>query len=125
MGLRTELERKATTEPNRQAELAAYFTHAKLQPGHVILSLRSAMILFYKLKNFSTAATFCRRLLELNAPQKVRVQLSICLLVMAMISVDVICFSQWAHCVSPVLPLLPHFACNCHSSCTIESALLS
>jgi Coatomer (COPI) alpha subunit C-terminus len=72
IGLRCELERKSSTEPNRQAELAAYFTHAKLQPGHLVLSLRSAMILFYKLKNFATAATFCRRLLEMNAPQKVR-----------------------------------------------------
>eukprot|EP00884_Botryococcus_braunii_P010188 jgi/Botrbrau1/19170/Bobra.0077s0079.1 len=74
IGLRCELERKSSTEPNRQAELAAYFTHAKLQPGHAVLSLRSAMILFYKLKNFSTAATFCRRLLEMNAPQKISEQ---------------------------------------------------
>lgn len=72
IGLRCELERKSSADANRQAELAAYFTHAKLQPGHLVLSLRSAMILFYKLKNFATAATFCRRLLEMNSPQKVR-----------------------------------------------------
>lgn len=30
------------------------------------LSLRNAMSMFYKIKNFKTCATFCRRLLELN-----------------------------------------------------------
>jgi coatomer protein complex subunit alpha (xenin) len=55
---------------NRQAELAAYFTHSPLQPIHLSLSLRSAMSLFFKIKNFNTAAGFCRRLLELNPPLK-------------------------------------------------------
>ena len=67
------MERKALAEdPKRAAELAAYFTHAKMQPGHVVLSLRSAMTQFYKLENFATAAIFARRLLEMNAPAKVR-----------------------------------------------------
>ena len=55
----------------RMAELAAYFTHFKLQPAHKVLGLRSALTIFYKLKNFNTAAEFCRRLLELNPPVKV------------------------------------------------------
>ena len=71
IGLRCELERRvAGVDETRSAELAAYFTHAALQPGHAVLALRSAMVLFYKLKNYATGATFCRRLLELNAPQK-------------------------------------------------------
>lgn len=49
-----------------QAELAAYFTHCKLEPTHQKLSLQVAMSLGYKLKLFATTATFCRRLLELS-----------------------------------------------------------
>lgn len=54
----------------RGAELAAYFTHCQLQPVHLALSLRSAMAVFFKLRNFATAAAFARRLLELNPGQK-------------------------------------------------------
>lgn len=72
--LRIELARKAAADdPQRQAELAAYFTHCALQPTHVRLSLQSAMSINYKLKNFNTAAVFCRRLLELNPPPAVSV----------------------------------------------------
>lgn len=42
------------------------------QPVHTALSLRSAMTTFFKLKNLATCAHFCRRLLELNPGQKVR-----------------------------------------------------
>lgn len=42
-----------------------------LQPVHTALSLRSAMTIFFKLKNLATCAHFCRRLLELNPGQKV------------------------------------------------------
>ena len=74
IGLRCEVKRKASgDDPKRAAELAAYFTHARLQPGHCVLSLRSAMTQFYKLENFATAAIFARRLLEMNAPAKARV----------------------------------------------------
>jgi coatomer protein complex subunit alpha (xenin) len=38
---------------------------------HLALSLRSAMAIFFKLRNFATAATFARRLLELNPGPKV------------------------------------------------------
>lgn len=73
--LRIEIARKEVKEDQaRQAELAAYFTHAELQPVHLSLSLRSAMSIFFKMKNYATAATFCRRLLELNPPVKVATQ---------------------------------------------------
>ena len=73
--LRVEMKRKEhKEEPVRAAELAAYFTHSQLQPIHLSLSLRSAMTLFFKLKNYDTAAGFCRRLLELNPPVKVAQQ---------------------------------------------------
>ncbi len=73
LALRIELKRKDPSlkdEPVRQAELAAYFTHCNLQATHLKLSLQSAMSLCFKLKNYGTAATFARRLLELNlSPQ--------------------------------------------------------
>ncbi|KAL7978383.1 hypothetical protein Chor_014922 [Crotalus horridus] len=56
------------------AEMAAYFTHASLQPVHMILVLRTALNLFFKLKNFKTAATFARRLLELGPKPEVAQQ---------------------------------------------------
>jgi len=73
--LRIEIKRKEEKDdPSRQAELAAYFTHCQLQPVHLSLSLRSAMSIFFKLKNFDTAASFSRRLLEQNPPPKVAQQ---------------------------------------------------
>lgn len=54
--------------------MAAYFTHASLQPVHMILVLRTALNLFFKLKNFKTAATFARRLLELGPKPEVAQQ---------------------------------------------------
>ena len=75
IALRTEMKRReiANEDPKRNAELAAYFTHAKLQPYHTALALGSAMRIFSKQKNYNTCATFCRRLLELNSTQKVSV----------------------------------------------------
>ena len=74
IALRIELKRKEIRDdPKRVAELAAYFTHCNLQPVHMALSLRSAMSIFFKLKNFDTCHHFCRRLLELNPGAKVRV----------------------------------------------------
>lgn len=72
IALRTELARKEIKDDaNRAAELAAYMTHAKLSPVHTALALRSAMSLFFKLKNLATCAIFCRRLIELNTAPKV------------------------------------------------------
>lgn len=42
-----------------------------LQRVHLALSLRSAMSIFFKIKNYNTCATFCRRLLELQPDEKV------------------------------------------------------
>ena len=62
----------------RAGELAAYFTHCAILPTHMALSLRSAMTLCFKIKNFGVALTFARRLLETNPPaqiaQQVRLQ---------------------------------------------------
>ena len=52
--------------PARNMELAAYLTHCNLQPLHLLISLRSAMSSAVKVKNFNTAASFARRLMELN-----------------------------------------------------------
>ncbi|XP_052228436.1 coatomer subunit alpha-like [Dreissena polymorpha] len=71
VGLTMEMARKdmpkdSLQEQKRLCEMAAYFTHCKLQPVHLILTLRTAMTLFFKLKNCKTAASFARRLLELG-----------------------------------------------------------
>lgn len=52
---------KFKENPTRNMELAAYLTHCNLQPLHLLISLRSAMSSAVKVKNFNTAASFCRR----------------------------------------------------------------
>nr|BAC27682.1 unnamed protein product [Mus musculus] len=79
VGLCMEIERKklpkeTLDQQKRICEMAAYFTHSNLQPVHMILVLRTALNLFYKLKNFKTAATFARRLLELGPKPEVAQQ---------------------------------------------------
>jgi len=54
--------------------MAAYFTHCNMQPVHLILTLRTALNLFFKLKNFKMAASFARRLLELGPKAEIAQQ---------------------------------------------------
>lgn len=61
---RKELPKATLEDQKRLCEMAAYFTHCSLQPVHQILTLRTALNLFFKLKNYKTAASFARRLLE-------------------------------------------------------------
>lgn len=70
IGLSMEVERRAVANDDvkRSLELAAYFTHCQLDPAHLQLALRSAMTVHYKVKNYASASTFARRLLELNPP---------------------------------------------------------
>ncbi|KAK2573204.1 Coatomer subunit alpha [Acropora cervicornis] len=80
VGLQMELKRKelpksTLEEQKRICEMAAYFTHCNLQPVHQILTLRTAVNLFFKLKNFKTAASFARRLLELGPRPDVATQI--------------------------------------------------
>jgi len=56
---------EAASDPVRSTELSAYFTHCNLQPVHLLLALRSAMGTAFKHKNFISAASFARRMLEL------------------------------------------------------------
>ena len=71
---RKELPKNSLEEQKRICELAAYFTHCNLQPVHQILTLRTALNLFFKLKNYKTAASFARRLLELGPRPEVAQQ---------------------------------------------------
>ena len=73
-GLRLELTRKQTQQPARVVELAAYFTHCRLQPAHTMLSLNSAMKIAFKAKQLATASSFARRLLELNPKPEIATQ---------------------------------------------------
>lgn len=79
VGLQMEAYRKGAPkatldEQKRSCELAAYFTHCNLQPVHQILTLRTALNMFFKLKNYKTAASFARRLLELGPRPEVAQQ---------------------------------------------------
>ncbi|TDH67571.1 hypothetical protein CCR75_000065 [Bremia lactucae] len=53
------------SDPKRNIELTAYFTHCELQLPHSVLTLKIAMTNAFKSSNFITAASFCRRLLEI------------------------------------------------------------
>ncbi|KAJ3491313.1 hypothetical protein NLI96_g814 [Meripilus lineatus] len=79
LGVSIELERRRVQaeEPDnvkRNLELAAYFTHCKLQPPHMQIALRSAIGVFVKANNQATAAKFARRLLDLNPDPKIVAQ---------------------------------------------------
>ncbi|XP_027194065.1 coatomer subunit alpha [Dermatophagoides pteronyssinus] len=79
VGLSMEIERKSMPKESienqkRSCEMAAYFTHVHLQPVHQILTLRTALNLFFKLKNFQTASSFAKRLLELGPKADVAAQ---------------------------------------------------
>lgn len=71
---RKELPKGNIEEQKRICEMAAYFTHCNLQPIHQILTLRTACNLFFKIKNFKTAGSFARRLLELGPKPEVAQQ---------------------------------------------------
>lgn len=71
IGLTMELKRKELAKDNiedlkRSCEMAAYFTHCKLDLNHQILTLQTALNLSFKLKNKKMAASFARRLLDLG-----------------------------------------------------------
>ncbi|XP_075212404.1 coatomer subunit alpha [Lycorma delicatula] len=72
--VRKELPKATLEEQKRICELAAYFTHCELQPVHKILTLRTSINLFFKLKNYKTAASFARRQLELGPRAEVATQ---------------------------------------------------
>eukprot|EP00736_Rhodelphis_marinus_P009888 Rmarinus@m.17201 len=55
-------------DPARKLELTAYFTHCKLQPFHMQLSHRKAMMTAYQSKNYVSAGSFARRLIDLTPP---------------------------------------------------------
>ncbi|GAA5941494.1 hypothetical protein JCM10213_006105 [Rhodosporidiobolus nylandii] len=78
IGLSLEIERRRIQDQpdslKRQLELAAYFTHCRLQPAHLQLALRLAMTTFMKAKNYPTAASFAQKLLDLKPAAPVATQ---------------------------------------------------
>ncbi len=72
--VRKDLPKGTIEEQLRVCELSAYFTHCNLQPVHEILTLRTAVNLFFKMKNYRTASSFARRLLELGPRPEVAQQ---------------------------------------------------
>ena len=76
-----EIERRRIVEREpdnvrRSLELAAYFTHCRLNPPHMQIALRSAIGVFSKANNHATAARFARRLIELKPDAKIVAQVS-------------------------------------------------
>jgi len=75
LALTMELKRRELAQqkadPKRQMELAAYLSHCKLQMPHLVLVLRAAMNSAFSHKNYLTAASFARRLLDLNPKQDI------------------------------------------------------
>jgi coatomer protein complex subunit alpha (xenin) len=73
LGLSMEMEKRgidSNANPKRALELASYFAHCQLQPEHLMIILRQAMVLSFKLRNYATAYIFANRLMGLNpAPQ--------------------------------------------------------
>ncbi|XP_075243514.1 coatomer subunit alpha-like isoform X2 [Convolutriloba macropyga] len=70
-GLTMEAKRKTLPKDTlddmkRSCEMAAYFTHCKLDMNHQILTLQTALNLSFKLKNKKMAASFAKRLLDLG-----------------------------------------------------------
>ena len=62
--LRIELARQKATDPKRQMELAAYFTHCNLQPGHSILALKLAYTAAFKRNLFASASGNCNSFMQ-------------------------------------------------------------
>ncbi|CAF1625968.1 unnamed protein product [Adineta ricciae] len=83
VGLQMSMAKKdIAKDEKRSCELAAYFTHLQLQPVHKIMTLKSASIQAFKMKNYKVAASFSKRLLELgptpDVAQQTRKILSVC-----------------------------------------------
>lgn len=71
---RKDLPKNTIEEQLRICELSAYFTHCNLQSVHAVLTLRTAVNLFFKMKNYKTAGSFARRLLEVATKPEVTQQ---------------------------------------------------
>ncbi|VDD80775.1 unnamed protein product [Mesocestoides corti] len=79
VGLQMEMTRKSLPKETdeervRNVEMACYFTHMKLELPHLVLTLRTAVNLLFKLKNFRAAALMARRLLDLAPSPEVAEQ---------------------------------------------------
>lgn len=72
-GLILESAISSASDKQRQLELAAYFTHCQLQQKHVSLTLKKAMTIAFKEKNYALVLEFGNRLSKIvNLPDKVQ-----------------------------------------------------
>jgi coatomer protein complex subunit alpha (xenin) len=74
VGLQMSMAKKDNGK--RSCELTAYSTHLQLQPIHKIMALTSALNQAFKMKNYKTATSFAKRLLELGPTPDVAQQVS-------------------------------------------------
>lgn len=62
-----------SSDKQKQLELAAYFTHCQLQQKHVSLTLKKAMTIAFKEKNYALVLEFGTRLSKIvNLPDKIQ-----------------------------------------------------
>ena len=59
------VKRQSASDPARSLELSAYMAACNLQPVHRILSLRAAMGLAHKLKDYIYAAFFAKKIVQI------------------------------------------------------------
>lgn len=65
INLRLAADRLPETEQNTACEMSAYLTRRDLQPSHLMLVIKVAMVKAFKLENYITAASFAKRLLAM------------------------------------------------------------
>jgi len=66
------LSKEANVDNTRIAELAAYFTHCELNENHLQLTLKLAINVIAKLKNYASLEDFARRLLDLSPAKQLQ-----------------------------------------------------
>ncbi|OHS95387.1 Coatomer subunit alpha-2 [Tritrichomonas foetus] len=77
-GLMLENEMSSENDKQRHLELAAYFTHCQLQQKHVSLTLKKAMTIAFKEKNYQLVLEFGGRLSKIiKLPDKVQKMMAV------------------------------------------------
>jgi coatomer protein complex subunit alpha (xenin) len=112
IGLRIELARRAlpATEVKRNLELAAYFTHAELQPAHRLNALQVAMTQSFKAKNYHYASYFASEFLKImpngsRADQAKKIQAKADSIATDAIAIDFDPFADWEICAGDFVPI--------------------
>lgn len=112
LALQIELTRRAlpATEVKRNLELAAYFSHMKLQPAHRLNALQVAMTQSFKAKNYHYASYFASEFLKImstgsRAEQAKKIQAKADSIATDAIVIDYDPFADWEICAGDYVPI--------------------